>query len=298
VVICGYFKITITASYLFSTRQQKSLLNNEALHHEIMMVESEYADYNSLVELARQTATEHAKEWIPKLCEALKRENPEMPKGDIRETVTNDCRDFWSRATISKFIPDEYKDPQKQKAGKKGREKQLEKPIPAGMVRAEDSSASQTEQESESFDRPRQDVVVGKVRYEKLERQFKNRLEFETKSRDDIIKQQSQEIQKLRELRDSQTIDDIPQLVDNKIGAPKVQNLSKISELDKRGYQILASRFGEIVRRKLVSEGKATIMFYIIGKDRTTNVEYLVPISFMVDMMGRTTEMVLDESRL
>jgi hypothetical protein len=46
--------------------------------------------------------------------------------------------------------------------------------------------------------------------YEKLQGQFKNRLEFETKSRDDIIKQQSQEIQKLKELIDSQKIDDIP----------------------------------------------------------------------------------------
>jgi|SRR5215216_110393 len=141
------------------------------------MYESEYVDYDGLVELARQTAIEHAKEWIPKLCEALKRENPEMSKEDIRETVTNDCRDFWSRATISKFMPDEYKDPQKREAGKKGRESQrLEEPIPAGMnpgaesgrkgrekrrleepilagtVSAENDSVSQTEQDSESFE--------------------------------------------------------------------------------------------------------------------------------------------------
>jgi hypothetical protein len=134
--------------------------------------------------------------------------------------------------------------------------------------------------------------------YKKLQRQFKNRLEFETKYRDDTIKQQSQEIQKLKELIDSQTIDDIPQLIDNKIGPVKVQNLSKLSQFDKRGYQILASRFGEVVRRKIVSEGKATIRFYIMSKDRTTNVESLVPVAFTVDMMGRTTELTLDESRL
>ena len=263
------------------------------------MSESEYADYNGLVELARQTAIEHAMEWIPKLCEALKRENPEMSKEDIRETVANDCADFWSRATIRKWMPDEYKDPQKSEYGKKGREKQrLEEPIPAGMNPAESSSVSQTEQESTSFDRPRQDVGVGKEMYEKLQRQFKNRLEFETKSRDDIIKQQSQEIQKLKELRDSQTIDDIPQLVDNKIGPVKVQDLSRISDFDRRGYQILASRFGEIVRRKLTSEGKASIKFYILAKHRTNGVESLVPVSFIVDMIGKTTELKLDESRL
>src|SRR5918996_2858040 len=125
-------------------------------------------------------------------------------------------------------MPDEYKDPQLSEYGKKGREKQrLEEPIPAGMNPAESSSVSQIEQESESFDRPRQDVGVGREMYEKLQRQFKNRVEFETKSRDDIIKQQSQEIQKLKELGDSQTIDDIPQIVDNKIGPVKIQNHSK-----------------------------------------------------------------------
>ena len=265
------------------------------------MSESEYADYNGLVELARQTAIEHAMEWIPKLCEALRRENPEMSKEDIRETVANDCADFWSRATIRKWMPDEYKDPQKREAGKKGREKQLEQLIPAGGARsnrAEDGSVSQTEQESESFDRPRQDVGVGKETYEKLQRQFRNRLEFETKSRDDIIKQQSQEIQKLKELRDSQTIDDIPQLVDNKIGPLKVQNLSKINQYDRRGYQILANRFGELIRRKIAAEGKASIKFYITAKDRTTNIEYMVPVSFTVDMTDKSTDMVLDESRL
>ena len=44
---------------------------------------------------------------------------------------------------------------------------------------------------------------------------------------------------------------------------------------------ILAGRFGELIRRKLVSEGKASIKFYALGKDRSTGVEYLVPVSFM-----------------
>ena len=91
---------------------------------------------------------------------------------------------------------------------------------------------------------------------------------------------------------------DIPQLVDNKIGPVEVRNLSKINEYDRRGYQILSSRFGEIVRRKINSEGKATIKFYILGKDRTINIEYLVPVSFTVDMFNKSTELILDETRL
>jgi hypothetical protein len=93
-------------------------------------------------------------------------------------------------------------------------------------------------------------------------------------------------------------MDDIPQLIDNKIGPVKVQNLSKVSAFDKRGYQILASRVGEVVRRKIISEGKVAIRFYIISKDRTTNIESMVPVVFTVNMTGRATELALDESRL
>jgi hypothetical protein len=33
-------------------------------------------------------------------------------------------------------------------------------------------------------------------------------------------------------------------------------------------------------------------------KDRTTSIEHLIPVAFTVDMMNRTMEMALDESRL
>jgi hypothetical protein len=270
--------------------------------------ETKYSNYNRLLEQAREAGASTARAWIPKLCQALREEDKNLSNEDIRDRVEKDCAYIWSKSTIRTYIPDEFKDPQKQEAGRKGREKQLEKPISAGGARetgAENSSVPSKVQESESFDRPRQDMGVGKEMYEKLQRQFKNRLEFETKYRDDIIKQQSQEIQKLnqeiqklRELIDSQTIHDIPQLVDNKIGPVKVQNLSKINKFERRGFQILASRSGEIVRRKLVEQGKVTINFYILSKDRTTNIESLVPVDFKVDMMGKTTELILDESRL
>jgi hypothetical protein len=264
--------------------------------------------YDSLLKQAREAGRMLARTWIPRLCQALKEENSEMSNEDIRDRVEKDCAYIWSKSTIRTYISDEFKDLQKQEAGRKGREKQLEEPIPAGGARetgAENSSVPSKMLESESFDRPRQDIGDGKETYEKLQRRSKNRLEFEVKSRDDIIKQQSQEIQKLRqeiqklqELVDSQTMDDIPQLIDNKIGPVEVQNLSKVSEFDKRGYQILASRFGEVVRRKIISEGKVGVRFYIISKDRTTNIEYMVPVLFTVNMVGRATELALDESRL
>jgi hypothetical protein len=63
-------------------------------------------------------------------------------------------------------------------------------------------------------------------------------------------------------LEESQLVADIPQLIDDKVGTIKVQNL-KISQFDKRGYQLLCSRFGEVVRRKIIGEGKASVRFYI-----------------------------------
>jgi hypothetical protein len=99
-------------------------------------------------------------------------------------------------------------------------------------------------------------------------------------------------------LQEAQNIDDIPQMVDNKIGPVKMQNLSKINDFDRRGYQILATRFSELVRRKLASDGKLSIKLYLLTKDRTTNIEYLVPISFVVNMTEKSTDIMLDESRL
>jgi hypothetical protein len=94
-----------------------------------------------------------------------------------------------------------------------------------------------------------------------------------------------------------QNVQDIPQLVDDKIGPAKVQNLSRVSDFDKRGFQMLTSRFGEVRRRKIVAEGKAKYKFYILAMDRVTGVECLGPVLFTVDIQGRTTELVLDESR-
>ena len=87
-------------------------------------------------------------------------------------------------------------------------------------------------------------------------------------------------------------------MVDNKIGPVKIQNLSKISDFDRRGYQILATRFSELVRRKIEKDGKVSIKLYLLTKDRTTNIEYLVPISFVVNMINKSTDVLLDESRL
>jgi hypothetical protein len=53
-----------------------------------------------------------------------------------------------------------------------------------------------------------------------------------------------EEKKRVATLQESQNVNDIPQLVDNKIGPVKITNLSKINGYDRRAYRILASRFG------------------------------------------------------
>jgi hypothetical protein len=101
----------------------------------------------------------------PKLCQALREEDKNLSNEDIRDRVEKDCAYIWSKSTIRTYIPDEFKDLQKQEAGRKGREKQLEEPIPAGGARqtgAENSSIPSKVLESGSFNRPRQDVGVNR----------------------------------------------------------------------------------------------------------------------------------------
>ena len=47
-----------------------------------MSQEAGYSNYDNLLIHARGSA----KHWIPRLCEALKKENPEMIVDDIRES--------------------------------------------------------------------------------------------------------------------------------------------------------------------------------------------------------------------
>jgi hypothetical protein len=120
----------------------------------------------------------------------------------------------------------------------------------------------------------------------------------ELEVKDEIIQQKEKEIERIQNAFASQEIPDVPQLVDNRIGPVKVQNLARLSNFDRKGFEVLTSRFGEAIRRKTIAEGKAKVKFYILAKDRTTGVENLVPVLFTVDMMGRTTELILDETRL
>ena len=65
-----------------------------------------------------------AREYIPKMYNALREEDPNMSPDDARDRIQKDCVGIWSRRTILDALPSEAKDPKKQKAGRLSRTEQ------------------------------------------------------------------------------------------------------------------------------------------------------------------------------
>lgn len=103
-----------------------------------------------------RASTTSAYEYIPKMCEALREEDKHISNEDIKERVTKDCLDAGlSKGTIIHNIPEEFKDPVKVDAGKKGAARKKEIEIltdgnPADPTEAGQSPPEPKEQESRS----------------------------------------------------------------------------------------------------------------------------------------------------
>jgi hypothetical protein len=72
-------------------------------------------------ELLAQIKSEHetkAKALIPELCYLLRKEDPWLSNDDIKDRVKKDLVDIWSPTTISKYIPDEFKNKKHQETGR------------------------------------------------------------------------------------------------------------------------------------------------------------------------------------
>jgi hypothetical protein len=77
--------------------------------------------YDILLDEARTKAATFratAKEYIPRMYDALRSEDHDMSPEDARDRIQKDCINIWSRRTILDSLPDEAKDPEKQKAGR------------------------------------------------------------------------------------------------------------------------------------------------------------------------------------
>ena len=79
------------------------------------------SEYDDLVKEAKVKAAAFqstAREYVPKMYQALRNENQEIPPADARDRIEKDCVGIWSKRTILDALPDEAKNPEKQKAGR------------------------------------------------------------------------------------------------------------------------------------------------------------------------------------
>ena len=66
-----------------------------------------------------------ARVFIPKMYNALRDEDPNITSQDARDRIEKDCLGIiWEKRTILDALPDEAKNPEKQKAGRLRQKKQ------------------------------------------------------------------------------------------------------------------------------------------------------------------------------
>jgi hypothetical protein len=84
---------------------------------------SEYDDLLKEVKGKAAAFQSTAREYIPKMYQALRKENHEIPPTDARDRIEKDCAGIWSKRTLLDALPDEAKNPEKQKAARLGQTK-------------------------------------------------------------------------------------------------------------------------------------------------------------------------------
>ncbi len=82
--------------------------------------------YDDVLSELRQKGSLLANQYIAELYNIL-REEEKLPPIDCSAKIEHDCVDLWSKATITKYMPQEAKDTKKQKAGKVGAESKSKK---------------------------------------------------------------------------------------------------------------------------------------------------------------------------
>ena len=78
-------------------------------------------NYDDLLEEAKSRAQAYrstAKEYTPKMYDALRHENPNISPEDARDRIEKDCVGIWAKRTILDALPDEAKHREKQEAGR------------------------------------------------------------------------------------------------------------------------------------------------------------------------------------
>jgi len=199
-------------------------------------IPDEKLSYSELKDRIREEVTGALPKKERVMLLAKKLEDDLTIKDTICDQICTDLKDLISADYIRKCLPEEYKQKSKMRRGVRNTNiANDDKNVSEQRTVAIDASTGQ-ETISEPESEPKQEII-------KLRRRLKEK--------DKQIEEKNKQIATLQA---SQNVQDIPQLVDDKIGPIKVQNLSRISEYDRRGFQALVRRFGELIR--LTGEGQ------------------------------------------
>ena len=213
---------------------------------------------------------------------AKKLEDDLAIKDTICSQICTDFKDLISPDYIRKCLPEEYKQKSKMRRGACNTNiANDDKNVVEQRTLVIDASSTGQGAISEIESDLRQEIIKLRRRIEEKDKQLEEK------------------DKRITMLQASQKVKDIPQLVDDKMGPIKVQNLRKYDRRvyeDRRSLQAFAIRSAELIRRRIKEVGHASIKFHAI--DKLVDVEYLVPVVFTVDMRDRTIEMEYDESRL
>lgn len=237
-----------------------------------MSQEDGYSNYDNLLTQARGSA----KHWIPRLCEALGKENPEMTPDDIRDTVKKDCISIWQRDTITDALPDEYKDKTRQEVGRKGRQKQLaQENVSGGTVTTTEDLPDSNRAKSAS-DTLSEQYSGHDISYLP---KLKNQLEEE-----------KEENRKLRQTLAIQELE--KQLYDGR-GIMDLKEMPIINSKPKENLELLIGRYNDIILNLINTNEGLPLSLYVI-----TKTGLLAPIKLKISFKDNNAQIELDRNRL
>lgn len=196
--------------------------------------------YDEVLEEARAAATGGAKEFIPKLYHILVDEEHKTPE-DARKIIEHDLIEYWSKATVTKFLPHETKDEIKSEAGKKGAEK---KKI---LLLADGSSAGKNLAEPEKTEIQRAREVIPDLEPE--EETDKTEMEFlkdENRTQKETILQLGEALKKATEFKPASQVG----FTKEDVGLDTVVFRMGIKD-PKRAAEVISNEMTEFIKKDL-----------------------------------------------
>jgi hypothetical protein len=272
-------------------------------NHRIEMSQEDLT-YDQLLSQARGTA----KYWIPRLCGALRSENPNYSNYNIKEIVMKDCIEIWQKATIRDALPDEYKDKLRQELGREGNKVRYgseqatefaDSGESCGNQRdsnlAKSSSFDPIEDVSEDFDRMNrgQDVITEKERAKMLSKELEEK-EVEHNMLKHEIADLKNQVKVLSEKNTPELLKEIEEKFADQKGILDSKKLQKISMDAGKNLMILVERYNSILQEAVERGKPVPFGTYILTKPELK----LVPVRIMVDFNNKRIWIELWEKRL